>query len=363
MARRVSGSVSLFLICASLYAQQPSLTPQQRTAVDRITSASLRANLTVIAADDMEGRVTPSKGLDKAADYIAAQFKSAGLEPINGNYFQIANIADLGPRAQQILRGLPEGSPTTARNVAGLLRGSDPNLRDTYIIVSAHYDHVGIGGNAEDKIFNGANDDGSGTVSVIELAKSLASLNPRPKRSILFMTFFGEERGLLGSRYYGEHPLVPLAATIAQINLEQLGRTDATNGPQIKGANLTGFDFSDIPKILAEAATAVGVRIWKDGGASDAFFGRSDNQALADVGIPAHTLSVAYDYPDYHKVSDTADKIDYDNMAIVDRAIALGLLKLASDAPPPHWNESYAPASKYVEAARKLRTASNQLGN
>ena len=363
MARRIPGRLALVLFCASAYAQQADLTAPQRTAVDRITPASLRANLTVLASDDMEGRSTPSVGLDKAADYIAAQFKAAGLEPINNSYFQTANISDLGARGQQILRGLPEGSPTTARNVAGLLRGSDPNLRSTYIIVSAHYDHVGIGGNADDKIFNGANDDGSGVVSVIELAKSLAALNPRPKRSILFMTFFGEERGLLGSRYYGEHPIVPPAATIAQINLEQLGRTDASNGPQIQSANLTGFDFSDLPKTLSDAATALGVRIWKDMPASDAYFGRSDNQALADLGIPAHTLSVAYDYPDYHKVSDTADKIDYDNMATVDRAIALGLLRLASDATPPKWNEAYAPASKYVEAARKLRTASVQLGN
>lgn len=354
MARRVSGSVALFFVGAALYAQTADLTREQRTAVDRISPASLRTNLTFLASDDMEGRATPSVGLNKAADYIAEQFKAAGLEPINGSYFQTANISELGPRGEQILRGLPEGAPRTASNVVGLLRGSDLTLRNTYIIVSAHYDHVGIGGNAEDKIFNGANDDASGTVSVIELAKSLSGLNPRPKRSILFMTFFGEERGLLGSRYYGAHPLVPAAATIAQINLEQLGRTDASNGPQIKGANLTGFDFTNLPEILAEAATAVGVRIWKDMPASDAYFGRSDNQALADIGIPAHTLSVAYDFPDYHKVSDTADKIDYDNMATVDRAIALGLLRLSNSATAPQWNESYAPASKYVEASRKL---------
>ena len=108
---------------------------------------------------------------------------------------------------------------------------------------------------------------------------------------------------------------------------------------------------------------SAGVRVWKDMPSSDAYFGLSDNQSLADLGIPAHTVSVAYDYPDYHRVSDTADKLDYDNMAAVDRALALGVLRLASEANPPRWNESYAPASKYVEAARKLRTASVQLGN
>ena len=344
MARRVSGQLALAaFVCTALFAE-PKLSRQQRKTIERISAESLRTNLTYLASDELEGRATPSPGLDKAAAYIADQFKKAGLEPINGTYLQTAPVRD----------GM-------ASNVVGLLRGSDKKLRDTYIIVSAHYDHVGLARSGDDLIFNGANDDGSGTVSVIELARALAKA--KPKRSILFMTFFGEERGLLGSRYYGQHPLVPTASTIAQLNLEQIGRTDASNGPQIKGANLTGFDFSSLPVILTEAAQGVGVRIWKDDKASDAYFGRSDNQALADLGIPAHTLSVAYDFPDYHKVTDTADKIDYTNMAIVDQAIALGLLKLASDEPPPQWNESYAPAHKYAEAAHKLHAAPTPSSN
>jgi Zn-dependent M28 family amino/carboxypeptidase len=90
----------------------------------------------------------------------------------------------------------------------------------------------------------------------MEIASALAALPVHPKRSILFMTFFGEERGLLGSRYYAQHPLVPPQKTIADLNLEQVGRTDATNGPQLKNASITGFDFSDLPKVLADAARA-----------------------------------------------------------------------------------------------------------
>lgn len=339
MARRVSRQLALAaFFCASLLGE-PKLSRQQRKTIECISADSLRTNLTYLASDELEGRATPSPGLDKAATYIAEQFRKAGLEPINDTYLQTAPVRD----------GM-------ASNVAGLLRGTDKKLRDTYILVSSHYDHVGLARSGDDLIFNGANDDASGTVSVIELARAL--VKAKPKRSILFMTFFGEERGLLGSRYYGQHPLVPVVSTIAQLNLEQLGRTDASNGPQIKGANLTGFDFSNLPMILADAAQGVGVRVWKDMPASDAYFGRSDNQALADLGVPAHTLSVAYDFPDYHKVTDTADKIDYTNLTIVNQAIALGLLRLASDAPPPQWNESYAPAQKYVEAARKLHAAS-----
>jgi hypothetical protein len=106
--------------------------------------------------------------------------------------------------------------------------------------------------------------------------------------------------------------------------------------------------------MLADAGQIVGVKVYKNEEASDAYFGRSDNQALADVGIPAHTLCVAFDYPDYHKVSDHWEKVDYANMAKVDRAIALALLHLASDAPPPKWNESNPKAQKYVDAAKKL---------
>jgi hypothetical protein len=344
MARRIPGQsivAVLLLVCSA--AGQP--------VADHITAESLRGHLSFIASDALEGRSTPSPGLDLAAEYIAAQFRRAGLEPAAGDsYLQTTTVADLGARGAR-MRVDPA---VTMSNVAGLLRGSDPILRDTYIILSAHYDHVGLADSGDDRIFNGANDDGSGTVSVIEIASALAGMQPRPKRSILFITFFGEERGMLGSRYYAEHPLVPAAKTIAHVNLEQVGRTDASDGEKLKSANLTGWDFSELPAILAQAAEPSGVRIWKDPAGSDAYFSRSDNAPLADLGIPAHTLSVAYQFPDYHKVGDHWDKIDYDNMAVVDRAVALGLLRLASEAPPPRWNATYPAAQKYVEAAKKL---------
>ena len=244
--------------------------------------------------------------------------------------------------------------PARARNVAGILRGADPALRDTYVLLTAHYDHLGERAAGEDRIFNGANDDGSGTVSVIEIAQALASMNPRPKRSILFVTFFGEELGLVGSRYYGRHPLEPLAKTIADLNLEQVGRTDDTDGRQVGTATVTGFDFSSLTQVLMDAGKSTGIRVYKNGEASAAYFARSDNQAMADLGVPAHTLCVAFDFPDYHRVGDEWPKIDYANMAKVDRMVALGLMRLASDEAPPKWNESNPAARKYLEAARKL---------
>ena len=275
----------------------------------------------------------------------------------------------VGPAAGSLLDALPLGAtsatlsinvdaPTEVsvimRNVIGLLRGSDKALRDTYVLVTAHYDHLGVNPNlpGPDKIYNGANDDGSGTVSVIEIAAALSQLKPKPKRSIVFMTVFGEEKGLLGSRYYGRHPVFPIEKTVADVNLEQIGRTDDSEGPQVGTCAMTGFDFSDVGETFKAAGDLVGIRVFKHPVNSDAYFGRSDNQALADQGVPAHTLSVAYLYPDYHQVGDHWDKIDYDNMAKVDRMVAVGLLMIASSATPPKWNEANPKAARYLKAWR-----------
>jgi hypothetical protein len=462
-----------FLLTLSLFAAEPKIAPETQATLNHITAASLRGHLSFLASDLLEGRGTPSRGLDLAAEYIAAQFRRAGLDPVGDDgYFQTATVQVREPnwegfemtvttggktikfdrsevslragkaiqlenvpvvlynpsepppatqingavvfvtdgRANRSLRGyqpalvlsaggggaqrpavvdpeapdrrgLDSGVVTRpgfiellrsgdaritvhmaaplertakVRNVAGVLPGSDPELRDTYVMLTAHYDHIGMRATGEDRIFNGANDDGSGTVSVIEIASALAAMKPRPKRSVLFITFFGEELGLVGSRYYGRHPLIPLDKTIADLNLEQIGRTDASNGKQINNASVTGFDFSDLPRILTEEGERAGIKVYKDPQSSDPFFAQSDNQALADVGIPAHTLCVAFEYSDYHGVGDHWQKIDYNNMEKVDRAVTLGLLHLASEAPPPKWNESVRAARPYAEAAKKL---------
>jgi Zn-dependent M28 family amino/carboxypeptidase len=277
--------------------------------------------------------------LDLAAEYIAAQFRRAGLEPIGGkDYFQTATL-----------------KTGTAKNVAGLLRGSDPILKDTYIIVSAHYDHLGMRPNGEDRIYNGANDDGSGTVSVIELASAMAAMPEHPARSILFLALFGEEKGLLGSRYYASHPLVPLNRTIADVNLEQVGRTDATNGKRIGVGYLTGYDYSDLGPMLSREAAPSEFKITEDASTKEDLFDRSDNLPFSQAGIPSTTLYVAADFPDYHRVGDEWPKIDYDNMAKLDRALALGLLRLASNAPPPQWNVANSAARRYAEAGKKAK--------
>jgi len=347
MARGIPGYALALLFAVSVHGQEPN-------------ADLLRAHVFFLASDALEGRSAPSWGLDVAATYIATQFKLAGLEPAGDDgYFQTANLEDLGARGQQLLKQAEPGTPHRLRNVAGILRGSDPALRDTFVMLTAHYDHLPPAKDGEDRIFNGANDDASGTASVLEIARALSALPVHPKRSVLFVAFFGEERGLLGSRYYAQHPLVDPVKTIADLNLEQVGRTDGEDGPQIKTASITGFDFSELPGMFVTAGEALGVYVYKNPEASDRYFARSDNQALADLGIPAHTLCVAFEFPDYHKVSDTWDKIDYNNMAVVDKLVAVGIREIANSPVAPRWNEDYAPAKKYVDAAAKLHGSSS----
>jgi Zn-dependent M28 family amino/carboxypeptidase len=242
----------------------------------------------------------------------------------------------------------PAVNEVSLRNVVGLLPGSDPVLRGQYVLLTAHYDHLGKGPKG---IFNGANDNGSGTVSVIEIANALATLSPHPRRSILFMTFFGEEEGLFGSYYYAHTPLFPLANTVADINLEQMGRTDDTSGKRVLSFTFSGTSFSNLPAIMSAAAKAEGIDTWtlKD---SDQYFDRSDNYAFALRGVVAHTLVVAAEFPDYHAVGDTVQKIDFANMAKVDRGVAAGVLRIADDPSPPQWSDAHG-ALIYREAGRK----------
>ncbi|MGA7410578.1 MAG: M20/M25/M40 family metallo-hydrolase [Bryobacteraceae bacterium] len=258
----------------------------------------------------------------------------------------------------------PHDETVVLKNVVGILRGSDPALQDTAVVVSAHYDHIGTSetagrmamtpATAQDRIYNGANDDASGTVSVIEVASALATLRPRPKRSIVFVTFFGEEIGEFGSQWFASHPPFPAADTIAGINLEQVGRTDSLKGPQVGTATVTGYDFSNITSYLKRAGKFTGIKVYKDEQGSDPYFDRSDNAQLALKGIPAHTVSTAFEYPDYHGVGDEWQKIDYQNMAQVDRMVALAVLNLANSVEPPHWNRS-PKTEKYIQAQHEAQ--------
>ena len=472
------------VLLAALAAAQTEPTIQQISS--RLTPNDLKADISFLASDLLQGRGTPSPGLDIAAEYIAAQFRRAGLEPAGDDgYYQTALYNSVTPnldglkltletagvtvqaqkesmfpqqpaaldlarspmlkvtgndtaamealtpeqvRGKVLVLDFSDGSspflimrqapaftarlqpalvvllrktgppgttsarlreitpapptpvlvvwddairsaiaktdvtvsvhippptvvPVRLRNVVGVLRGSDPKLRDTYLLVTAHYDHLGVRGTGDgDHIYNGANDDGSGTASVIEIANALAAQPVRPKRSIVFLTFFGEELGLVGSRYYGAHPIFPLAQTVADLNLEQLGRTDVDDGSSVGLVNVTGYDFSTLTDTIREAGQATGLQVAKNEKLNVQFFAQSDNQALADAGVPAHTLSVGYLFPDYHKPGDEWPKLDYDNLAKVDLTVALAVFRVANSLDTPEWKKDIPNTERYIKA-------------
>ncbi len=166
-------------------------------AANSITATDIRQRIGILAHDSMRGRITPSPELDEVAAYIASEFRHLGLEPggDDGTFVQ---------RYPHPLAGV------LAPNVAGIMEGSDPALNNQYIVYSAHMDTwVGPPMNG-DSIYNGADDDASGTAAIIELAEAFTMLEPRPRRSMIFLTVSGEEEGLVGSTYFATHPPVPI---------------------------------------------------------------------------------------------------------------------------------------------------------
>jgi hypothetical protein len=327
-------------------------------ALNGITADSLRGNLSFLSSDMLAGRWTPSFGLDIAAEFIASRFRGAGLEPGAGqDYFQKADLTELAKTSGE-LHGRVIDQPIIGRNVVGVLRGSDPELRNTYLIVSAHYDHIGTldtsgklsTEKAEkdgDRIFNGANDDGSGTVSVIEIGSAFAKMKHRPKRSIVFIAFCGEELGALGSLYYTLHPLFPLQQTVADINLEQVGRSDSDIG---KGnATTNGYGYTTMTPMFEKAARVSGVLMVKTK-ETDTYFPASDNYRFAQVGIPDLTFATSFEFPDYHGLDDEWQKIDYPEMAKVDRLVARVVWRVANDSEPPRWNSQNEKTAKFRTA-------------
>jgi Zn-dependent M28 family amino/carboxypeptidase len=228
-------------------------------------------------------------------------------------------------------------------NVIGRLTGSDPVLKDSVVLIDAHFDHIGMARTLvhadsvrRDSIFNGADDDASGVVAVIEIARRLAA-GSRPRRTIIFAAMTGEEVGLLGTRWYLEHPVVPMAALVANLEIEMIGRPDSLAGGT-DHAWLTGYERSTMGEMFA----AKGLPIGPDRRPEQSFFNRSDNIAFARMGIPAHTISSFNLHKDYHQVTDEIGAVDFAHMAAVIDA-ATGAVDLLANGPTPTWKPGGRP--------------------
>jgi len=217
-------------------------------------------------------------------------------------------------------------------NAVGKLPGSDPKLAGEAIFLSAHLDHLGVSNdaNATDKIFNGADDDASGCVSVLELARALSS-GKRPKRTVYFMCFGSEERGGWGAQYFAAHSPVAVEKTIADLNFEMLGRPDAKVGADTLW--LTGFERTNLGTELKKR----GARLVADPHPEQNFFQRSDNYTLALRGIVAQTVSSYGLHTDYHRTSDEASKIDFAFMTKSVASMIEPIRWLANSSFRPEW--------------------------
>jgi len=337
------------LVCATLSAcASGGARVAPASGATTIRAADVRAVEYALADDSMEGRNTGRPGSMKAARFIARQFADAHLEPAgDSGYFQRVPMRDGGVRnGLRRARGLPSFAdldtvPAEQRlyggNVVGVLPGSDPTLRNEVVLVDAHYDHLGVGAPEHgDSIYNGADDDASGTTAVITIAKAIAA-GAHPKRTIVFLTTTGEETGLIGTRWYIAHPVRPLDKTVANLEIEMIGRPDSLAGGPGR-AWLTGYDRST----MGDALRARGIPIVADPRPAQCFFERSDNIAFAYLGIPAHTLSTFNLHADYHHASDEADRLDYEHMARV-IASAVDAVRILADGPHPEWKGAGRP--------------------
>ncbi|MFQ5676821.1 MAG: M20/M25/M40 family metallo-hydrolase [bacterium] len=215
------------------------------------------------------------------------------------------------------------------QNVLGILEGSDPELRNEVIVIGAHYDHLG---SRNGKIFNGADDNASGTAGMLEIAEAFSESPTKPKRSILFAAFSAEELGLLGSKFYVEHPSWSLKKTVAMINLDMIGR-NAPNSVSVIGSNRS----PELDEINIAANREIGLELLYNG---ERFFGRSDQANFARYRIPVIFYNTD-DHRDYHRPSDTADKIDAHKLVKIARLAFLVGWEIANSKLPPSYNPLY----------------------
>ena len=285
-----------------------------------ITEKELSEHLYTYASDEFEGRDTGAPGQKKAVEYIRNYYKSIGIEPgdLEGDYFQEMTLTMRGRRGQK-----PKTVET--ENVIAIIRGSEKP--DEYVVITAHLDHVGI---TDGEIYNGADDDGSGTVALLEIAeafKKAADKGKGPKRSIVFLHVTGEEKGLLGSAYYADNPVYPLANTVVNLNVDMIVRIDPTRREKnIDYIYLIGSDHDSVDlHNLSEQTNAESVNMtldyrFNDKNDPNRFYYRSDHYNFAKNGIPI-IFYFTGTHADYHQPSDTPDKIEYDLLEMRSRLI------------------------------------------
>ena len=283
--------------------------PQSYAAT--ITAKDLGAHLFVYSSDEYEGRDTGEPGQKKAIEYLKNFYISQGISsPLGDNdYYQEIPASYLNRFSRG--RNLKD-----SENVLAFIRGT--TKPDEVVIISAHLDHIGIDANGE--VFNGADDDGSGTVAILEIAEAFKKASDEgngPKRSILFLHVTGEEKGLLGSRYYTDNPVFPLESTVADLNIDMIGRVDKKhkgnpNYIYLIGADKLSTELHDISELMNKKYTNIELDYtYNDENDPNRFYYRSDHYNFAKNNVPIIFYFNGV-HADYHAIGDTPDKIHYE---------------------------------------------------
>ena len=291
-----------------------------------------------LADDALHGRGSATRDEHIAALFAASQFQSLGLEPGGDNGTFLQKVPLPNPLPANIKQRLSKFEDTPRKetwNAIAILRGSA--APGETILLTAHLDHLGIGPAVNgDSIYNGADDDASGTTAVLTLAHLLAT-GSRPRRTIVFALFGSEELGGFGNRAFLAHPPVPLASIVANLEFEMIGRPD----PAVPAGTLwlTGFNRTNLGPELAKH----GAHLVNDPHKSQHFFRRSDNYALAQQGIIAQTISSFGLHKDYHQPSDELRSIDFAHMTTAIASMVAPISWLANTTWKPQWNLARKP--------------------
>lgn len=286
---------------------------QETSSKIEISAHEVQEDLEYLSSDELQGRNTGTKGIEEAADYIENKFKESGIKPYFETYRDSFMVNE-----------------TPGFNVVGFLEGSDDQLKDEFIIIGAHYDHIGFGKEVSgDTIANGANDNAAGTVGVMQLAKYFAE-NVDTKRSILFALFSGEEMGLKGSKHLAERLKAEGLDLYVMFNLEMIGVPMKAKDYK---AYLTGFEKSNLAEKFNEYSEGEKVLGFLPQAQQMSLFQRSDNYPFyEEFSMPAQTVST-FDFSNYnyyHHVNDEAENLDPEFMAELIGDLIPGLQKIAN---------------------------------
>lgn len=275
-----------------------------------VSAPELKEWITYLASDEMKGRANGSPEMETAAYWIAGKFKEYGVKPVSRDSGFIQAYSFIS-RQQTIAE----------RNVIGIIEGTDPALKDEYIVLSAHFDHIGIRkGLKPDSIRNGADDNAAGTCTIIGIAKTISLSGTKPGRTIVLAAFSGEEHGMRGSRYFVSDPPVPLKDIYANLNFEMTGHSEYLGKNKYY---MTGCLNSNLDDLIIEYNKGSEFRLVDTIAVANMLFYSSDNAAFSRIsvtdgitfGIPSGTFATSAT-PDYlHNVTDEAELFDFDNMA------------------------------------------------